>query len=46
MANAWEMRWETRHASAVKDYELKEGDGNIEPVDMTDRLDKIDAARS
>ena len=46
MANAWEMRWETRHASAVKDYERKEKAGKVEPFDMTDRLDKIDAARS
>lgn len=46
MANAWEMRWETRHANAVKDYEQKEKEEKVEPVDMTDRLDKIDAARS
>lgn len=40
----WEMRWETRHANAVKDYEEKEKEGKVEMVDLTRRLD--DAARS
>lgn len=46
MGDAWEMRWETRHINAVKDYERREKEGKVEPVDMTDRLDRIDAARS
>ena len=46
MGDAWEMRWETRHINAVKDYERKEKEGKVEPVDMTDRLDRIDAVRS
>ena len=45
MGDAWEVRWETRHINAVKDYERKE-EGKVEPVDMTDRLDRIDAVRS
>lgn len=44
MVHILEMRWETRHASAVKDYEQKEAEGNVELVDMTEQLDKLAAA--
>lgn len=46
MANKWEMRWETRHASAVKHYEQMEKEGKVRPVDMTERLDRLAAPRS
>ena len=42
--DTWEMRWETRHASAVKDYERKREEGKVQLVDLTQKLD--DAARS
>ena len=37
----WEMRWETRHANAVKDYERKKADGKLHMVDLTEKLDNI-----
>lgn len=36
---AWEMRWETRQANAVKDYEQKKKEGRVRPIDLTQRLD-------
>ena len=35
----WEMRWETRHANAVKDYERKKAEGKVHLVDLTEKLD-------
>ena len=38
----WEMRWETRQANAVKDYERKKAEGKVDLVDLTEKLDNID----
>lgn len=37
----WEMRWETRQANAVKDYERKKKEGKVKSVDLTQRLDDM-----
>lgn len=39
------MRWETRHANAVKDYERKEEEGKVQMVDLTQRLDAAAGSR-
>ena len=35
----WEMRWETRHANAVKDYERIQKEGKAQMVDLAGMLD-------